>query len=265
MMLNGKNAVIYGGAGAIGRTVARTFAAEGARVFLAGRSLRRLEQVAGSISATGGVAEVAERAGLDHSAVDAHAASVARRAGGIDIALNAVSFPHDQGTTIDRLSLDAFLLPIDLYMRSMFITSKAVCGHMGGDRPGVILSISAPAARLAVGGHVGHAASQAGIEAFSRTLADELGPRNIRVVCIRSHALSDAPAAGSFTGPMFEEKARGLGLSMQDWLGGAAGMTMLRRLPTLEEFARTAAFIASDGAGAMTGAVANLTCGAVAD
>jgi enoyl-[acyl-carrier-protein] reductase (NADH) len=49
------------------------------------------------------------------------------------------------------------------------------------------------------------------------------------------------------------------------WLGGAAQLTMLKRLPTLAVVAETAAFLASDRAGAMTGAVANLTCGAVVD
>jgi NAD(P)-dependent dehydrogenase (short-subunit alcohol dehydrogenase family) len=265
MLLEGKVAVIYGGGGAIGSTAARVFAREGASLFLAGRGRQRLEGVARDIGKDGGRIEIAELDILDEAAVNAHAADVAGRAGGIDIMLNAVSFAHDQGTTIDKLSIDTFMLPIDRYLRSMFIASRAVAPHMGGKRPGIILSVSAPAARLAVGGHLGHAASQAGIEAFSRTLADELGPRNIRVVCLRSHALVDAPAAGSFTGPMFRDKAATMGMSVDQWLGGAAQMTMLKRLPTLSEFAETAAFLASPRAGAITGAVANLTCGAVAD
>ncbi len=264
-MLSGKNALIYGGGGAIGAAVARVFAREGARLVLAGRSLQRLDETAAAIRAAGGEAETAALDVLDEEAVERHAARTADGLGGIDIMLNAVSFPHDQGTTMDRLSLKAFMLPIDRYLRAMFLTARAVAPHMGNGRPGVILTVSAPAARLAVGGHLGHAASQAGIEAFSRTLADELGTRDIRVVCLRSHALADAPAAGSFTAPMFEAKAKTLGMSVDTWLDGAARMTMLKRLPRLGELAETAAFLASDRAAAMTGAVANLTCGAIAD
>ncbi len=55
------------------------------------------------------------------------------------------------------------------------------------------------------------------------------------------------------------------GLSMEAWLSGLAGTTLLGRLPTLEEVADYAAFVASDRASAMTGAIANLTSGALVD
>jgi NADP-dependent 3-hydroxy acid dehydrogenase YdfG len=60
MLPEDKNAVIYGGGGAIGGAVARAFAREGARVFLGGRTLATLEAVAGEISAAGGAAETAQ-------------------------------------------------------------------------------------------------------------------------------------------------------------------------------------------------------------
>jgi tRNA U34 5-carboxymethylaminomethyl modifying enzyme MnmG/GidA len=77
MLLEDKNAVIYGGGGAIGGAVARAFAREGARVFLAGRTLATLDQVAGEIAAAGGAAETAEVDALDDRAVDEHARQVA--------------------------------------------------------------------------------------------------------------------------------------------------------------------------------------------
>ena len=94
MMLEDKTAVIYGGGGAIGGAVARAFAAAGARVHLAGRSRARLEAVADDI---GDAARVAEVDALDERAVVEHADAVAAEAGGIDIALNAVSFPYASG------------------------------------------------------------------------------------------------------------------------------------------------------------------------
>ncbi len=94
MLPPNKTAVIYGGGGAIGGAVARAFAREGARVFLAGRTRATLDQVAREIAAAGGSVEIAEVDALDESAIDQHADAVAARAGGIDIALNAVGILH---------------------------------------------------------------------------------------------------------------------------------------------------------------------------
>jgi short-subunit dehydrogenase len=69
VLLEGKNAVVYGGGGAIGGAVARAFAREGARVFLAGHTRMPLEAVAGAIRAAGGSAEAAEVDALDEGAV----------------------------------------------------------------------------------------------------------------------------------------------------------------------------------------------------
>src|SRR5262249_2222642 len=115
---------------------------------------------------------------------------------------NAVSVMHDQGTLLADLALDAVMRPIDGFLRTLFITSRAVARHMGGKRLGVIRTLSEPGSKLAVGGIVGHSVSGAGEEAFPRVRAAGLVPRNIRVVCIRPHAVIDAPASGSYEGPV---------------------------------------------------------------
>ena len=108
MMLENKTAVIYGGGGAIGGAVARAFAAAGARVYLAGRSRARLEKVANDIGDAAGVAEVDA---LDERAVADHADAVAADAGGIDIALNAVSFPFVHDAPFVELAVDEVMHP----------------------------------------------------------------------------------------------------------------------------------------------------------
>ncbi|SHN06123.1 SDR family NAD(P)-dependent oxidoreductase [Actinacidiphila paucisporea] len=265
-LLADRTAVIYGGGGAIGGAVARVFAREGARVFIAGRTQAKLDAVARDLAAAGGEVETAQVDVLDQQAVQEHADAVAATAGGIDVALNAVSVPHDQGTLLADLSLEEFMRPIDGFLRTLFITSKAVARHMGRERPGVILTLSEPGSKLAVGGILGHSVSAAGKEAFSRVLAAELAPGNIRVVCIRPHAVVDAPAAGSYTGDLFAPMAAAGGQSVQEFLeGGLAQGTLLKRLPALRDVAETAAFLASDRAGAVTGTVANLSAGALVD
>ncbi|WP_029032842.1 SDR family NAD(P)-dependent oxidoreductase [Salinarimonas rosea] len=265
-MLKDKVAVVYGGSGAIGASLARTFVREGARVFLAARDRRRLESVVGRVAAEGGLATGAVVDVLDPDAVARHAEIVAETAGGIDIVVHAVSFMHVQGQTIDALSLEDFLRPLDLFLRSLFNVAKATTPHLGRDgRGGAFLTFSTPAAKMAVPGHLGYAATCAAKEAFTRTLAAELAPKGVRAICLRPHAIADAPQAGSYTGELFAAKARDAGLSVEHWLKGAAGTTMLGRLPTLADVAEMAAFLASDRAAATTGVVADLSCGALVD
>ena len=106
MLLEEKNAVIYGGGGSIGGSVARAFAREGARVFLVGRTRAKLEAVAEEIRSSGGAAETAEVDALDPMAVDEHADAVAAAAGGLDISFNLISHGDVQGTPLAEMALE---------------------------------------------------------------------------------------------------------------------------------------------------------------
>ncbi|MBB6674681.1 SDR family NAD(P)-dependent oxidoreductase [Cohnella nanjingensis] len=265
MLLKDKTAVIYGGGGAIGGAVARTFAREGAKVFIAGRTPAKLDAVAGEIAAEGGFAEIAQVDALDEQAVNRHAASVAERTGGIDIALNAVGFVHVQGTPIAELSLEDYFFPVSAFARTNFITAKAAARHMAPLGAGVIFTLSTPVSRMPGPGYMGHNFACAGIEGFSRHLAGELAPNGIRVVCLRPHMIPEAVEKGSHTREVFQMAASREGMTVEERLRGAAGGTLLKRLPTLAEVADTAAFMASDRAGAITGAIVNLNGGLLLD
>jgi 3-oxoacyl-[acyl-carrier protein] reductase len=84
MILQNKNAVIYGAGGSLGGAVARAFAAAGAKVFLSGRNLKSVEKVAKDILASGGKAEVAEVDALDEHAVNSHLNEIIKKAGTIE-------------------------------------------------------------------------------------------------------------------------------------------------------------------------------------
>ena len=264
MLLENKVAVIHGGGGSIGAAAARVFARECARVFLAGRSLPRLESAAESARRQGAEVSVDVVDAMDQEAVDRHIDDVAATAGSVDIALNAVGFDHVQGLAITDTAVDDFLFPVARYLQTNFITAKAASRHMIAQRSGVLLTISTPGARLSGRGLIGNAAQSAGLEGFSRALAGELGPDGVRVVCVRPHAMSDAVAT-SYTGRMFGRVAEAGGLPLSDWLDGLAGATALGRLPVLDEVAEYLAFAASDRARSMTGVIANLTAGAIVD
>src|SRR6202165_3114814 len=85
LLLKNKNAVIYGGGGAIGGAIARVFAREGARVFIAGRTQAKLDAVARDIAATGGTVATAEADVLDQQAVAKHADAILASARRLDV------------------------------------------------------------------------------------------------------------------------------------------------------------------------------------
>lgn len=140
MLLESKSAVIYGAGGSIGGAVARTFAREGARVFLAGRTAASLEAVADQIRAVGGVADTAQVDALDERAVDEHADLVASRAGALDISFNLISHGYVQGTPMAEMEVDDYVGPVLAAVRSTFLTWRAAARHMRRQGSGVILA-----------------------------------------------------------------------------------------------------------------------------
>ena len=176
MLLEDKTAVIYGAGGAIGGAVARAFAREGATVFLTGRNVARVDAVAKEIVAAGGVAETAQVDALDEQGVGEHLEAVVEGAGGVDISFNAIG----PGATRDRkalteLSADAFASAVAFYTTSNFITATAAARHMSGRGSGVIVTLTAVPGRMPARLIGGAGPAWAAVEAFSRSLALELG------------------------------------------------------------------------------------------
>lgn len=265
MLLEGKTAVVYGGGGSIGGATALAFAREGAQVYLAGRMQQRLDRVAQEIVAAGGQVATAVVDALDAAAVEAHVEQVVADAGRLDVMVNAVGIQHVQGVPLSELSLADFEHPIAAYMRTHFVTAKAVARPMTAQGAGVILTVSTPGARMSGPGFLGYGVTCAAVEAFSRILAGEVGPAGVRVVCLRPDAMPDALAT-SYTGEMFARIAEVQGTTAEAMLiERARTSALLGRSPTLAQVADYAAFVACDRAAAMTGAIANLTCGSLVD
>jgi NAD(P)-dependent dehydrogenase (short-subunit alcohol dehydrogenase family) len=263
VLLEDKNAIVYGASGAIGSAVAHAFAAEGARVFLAGRTSAALEVVAEKIQASGGVADVATVDVLDEDAVEGHADAVVRNAGSLDISFNAISLPQTgiQGTRIVDLPADGFDLPMATYPKANFLTARAAGRRMTGQGSGVILTITASPSRTAVPLMGGMAPAWAAIEALSRGLAAELGPQGVRVVCLNAAGMPETPQLTEVYGL----HADAYGITRDAFAARMTDLTVRKQLPTVAEIANVAVFLASDRAAALTGAIANLTGGMIAD
>jgi NAD(P)-dependent dehydrogenase (short-subunit alcohol dehydrogenase family) len=261
MMLKDKVAVIYGAGGAVGGAVARAFASEGAKLFLAGRSLTSVEVVAKEIASAGGSADAAEVDALDEWAVDEHLRSVVDKAGRVDISFNAVGVPDAEILGVPLVELDAerFSLPITAYTTSYFLTARSAARHMVPNGSGVIMTVTAIPSRAGTPLNGGYGPAQAAKEALTRELSAELAPQGIRVVGLRPNGIPEADSLKE----VFEVKAPSM--SWEQWQDVLASRTHARRLSTLAEVAAVAVFVASDHASGMTGTSVNLSMGSLDD
>ncbi|MDM7991440.1 SDR family oxidoreductase [Arthrobacter sp. zg-Y877] len=250
-MLNGKNAVIYGGGGGIGGAVAEAFSREGARVFLAGRTPEPLEAVAAKIRHAGGTVDTALLDATNEQAVREHADDVVAAAGSLDISLNVIQHGDVQGTPMVEMPLADYLRPVATAVQTFFLTSQAAARQMMRQRSGVILVFGGsgdPVPGLYLGGLL--TAFEA-MEAMRRQLASELGCYGIRVLTLRSGGIPET----------LPENMEGAG----EIADAITKSTMLGHAATLEDVGYAAAFAASDRAASMTAATLNISAGALID
>ncbi len=164
-----------GAGGGIGGGVARTFAREGAKVFLAGRTRPSLDAVAADITAAGGSAEVAEVDALDERAVDEHARAVASQAGSIDVSFNLISRGDVQGIPLVNMTAEDFAHPVTTGLMTNFLTARAGARHMIEQGSGVILSLTSGSSKGTSPSMGGTGPADAATETFMRYLAAEVG------------------------------------------------------------------------------------------
>jgi NAD(P)-dependent dehydrogenase (short-subunit alcohol dehydrogenase family) len=253
MLLERKNAVIYGGGGSIGSAVARAFAREGARLFLAGRTPARLDEVAEEIRTAGGAVQTAQLDALDEAAVDEHVDQVVAQAGSIDISFNLISLGDVHGTPLAEMSVEDFERPIRTAVRTQFLTTRAAARQMIGQGSGVILFFGGDGGRDPIRDYSigGFQVALNAIEALRRQLASELGPHGVRAVTLHTGGILETVPEG------FEGRDAIVGRIVE--------ATMLKRAATFDDVGNVAAFAASDLARSMTATALNITCGSVAD
>jgi len=249
MLLDNKVAIIYGAGGPIGGAVARAFAREGARVFLAGRTKAKLEEIASEIRSNGGIADTAVVDAIDERSVDAYVDAVVERAGRIDISFNVIGIGDVQEPLME-ISVENFLQPIMNAMRTQFLTSRAAARHMVKQGSGVILAFGGNGPQT-LPGLGGFKVALDAMEGLRRQWACELGQHGIRVVTLKTGGVPE---------------------SMSDTIAGkdeiAAAIqkaTLLNRAATLDDVGNVAAFVASDLARTMTATDVNISCGALMD
>lgn len=255
-ILRNKNAIIYGGGGSLGSTIARAIAKEGANVFLAERHLPSVKEVADDIIASGARAEAALVDATNESEVNAFVDSMIRKGGTLDLSFCAIAYQVLQNIPLVRLSVEDFVRPVYLAMQGHFLTATAAGKIMMKQRSGVILSLTATPGGIGYPFTAGFAPAYSAIETFSRNLVLELGAYGVRVVNIRS--------GGSPDSQVFKQAIERNPKEMEVILRGMENDTMLKKLPLMEEIANTAVFLASDSARSITGVTIDVTGGTTA-
>jgi 3-oxoacyl-[acyl-carrier protein] reductase len=263
-LLKGKCAVVFGAGGSIGAAVAKAFAAEGAEVFLAGRTKSKVEQVASRIVAADGRPHAAAIDTLDDRAVNQYMDGIVRQAGKIDIVIDLsgpVAREYGNGKNAVDLPVDEFMVPLQAMLKSRFITARSAARHMIKRNTGVIIFVTGSPARPHVPGATAIGAAFAAMENLTANLAFEVSSSGVRVVCVRTVANVDSRsirdtaeiAAGQLHIPKEQVLER---IAQGNWLKVAA---------TVQDTANAAVLVASDRARMFTGTVVNASAGAALD
>jgi 3-oxoacyl-[acyl-carrier protein] reductase len=263
-ILKGKRAIIFGAGGSVGSAVAKEFAAEGAEVYLAGRSKSNVEEVKEQIIANGGRAHSKVIDALDDAAVNEYIDSVVKEAGKIDVVFNAVgplASEYGNGKHAVDLPIEEFMVPLTTVVKSHFITARAAARHMLNQRAGVIIFLTGSPARGHVEGATAIGSAFGAIESLMENLAIELGTAGVRVVCLRTTANVDSRTIQDTVTAM----ATKMNIPKESSVEKIANLNFLKVPAHTCDTAKAAAFLASDRARMMTGTVVNSTAGAALD
>ncbi|MEP6737279.1 MAG: SDR family oxidoreductase [Chryseolinea sp.] len=256
MLLQNKNAVIYGAGGSLGGAVAQALSASGAKLFLTGRTTESVQKVADEIQLAGGHAVVDKIDALDEKEIQAHLDKVVSQAGSIDISFNATGCEVVQNLPMIDMSKDDFMRPVTFMLQTQFLTATAAGRLMKKQGSGVVLTLTATPGGIGYPLTAGFAPACCAVESLSRNLAAELGLYGIRVVNIRS--------GGSPDSRVFASMIKNYPDVMEPILRRMKQDTMLKTLPLMDDIANVAVFLTSPLAGKITGVTVDVTCGTTA-
>lgn len=252
--LENRTAIVWGGAGSIGSATASRLAAEGAAVYLAGRTEATLKEAAAATGAAGyGVVDV-----LDEDAVTAFVARAVAETGRLDVSFNVAARGDAQGTALLEIPAADFLKPVVAGITGSFHTARAAARQMAGQGSGVVIELDSASGRGSGPLMGGTGAADGATDALVRDLAQEVGPRGVRVVGIWTAGVTDSLTAEKLGavlgGPVPQEMLEGI-------IANLDSMRMTRKSPVTAQIAATVAFLASDDAAAITGTWINATAG----
>ena len=237
MRLKNKISIITGAAQGIGLATTLKFAREGAIVVLCDLRQSSVDEAVASCTSAGGQAFGHVVDVTDRPSVDAMVAAVLARHGRIDVLVNNAGITQD--ARLQKMSLAQFDAVIDVNLRGVFHCAQAVAGAMVEQGSGVILNASSVVGIYGNYGQTNYAATKAGVIGFTKTWSRELGPKGVRV---------NAVAPGFVETPILHTIPEKVLQTMRNEVP-------MKRLGRPDEIASVYAFLASDEASYVNGAV----------
>jgi 3-oxoacyl-[acyl-carrier protein] reductase len=243
MRLKDKVAIVTGAAQGIGLATALRFAREGAVVIVCDLRPEGVEAAVAACLAEGGRAEGHRLDVTDRASVDAVVAAVKARHGRIDVLVNNAGITKD--ARLQKMTLAQFDAVIDVNLRGVFHCAQAVADTMVAQGAGVILNASSVVGLYGNFGQTNYAATKFGVIGFTKTWSRELGPKGVRVNAV-APGFIETPILSTIPDKVLEQMRQDV---------------PLRRLGRAEEIANAYAFLASDEASYVNGAVLEVSGG----
>jgi 3-oxoacyl-[acyl-carrier protein] reductase len=244
MRLADKVALVTGSARGIGKSMVERFAAEGAVVVISDvANETAARETLAAIEKNGGRGRVEMFDVGDAAQVDRAVSAVIAALGRIDILVNNAGITRDN--LLMRMSEEEFDAVVRTNLKGTFLLTKAVSRHMIRQRGGRIINMSSVVGSMGNAGQSNYSAAKAGIAGFTKSMARELGSRGITVNAIAPGFIQTAMTAGL---PEVVQKA-------------FMEQIPLKRFAAPEEVAELALYLASDGAGYVTGQVIGINGG----
>lgn len=235
--LNGRVALITGGASGLGEAIAHGLAQQGASVVLADRDAERLQKVSSDLEAAGARASTVELDVTDRPAVDRAVAGVVEAQGSLDIVVNSAGIVALDA--VEQLSDEAWDRTLEINLSGTFAVCRAAGAQMKAQQYGRIINIASQAAHVALEHHAAYSASKSGLFGLTTSLARELGPYGVTANTISPTVVMTELGRKAWDGPH-----------------GDAHQAEIpaRRFAEPEEIAATAVFLASKEAAMVNGA-----------
>jgi NAD(P)-dependent dehydrogenase (short-subunit alcohol dehydrogenase family) len=239
--------IVTGAAGGIGFAICHALIDAGARVALAGRNLTALRKAAAALSPDP-QRTLAVQADVRYEAdIRRMVKAAIKRFGQVDLLVNNAG-ARGPTVPVTELSLRDWQDVFDTNLTGAFLCARECLKHMAGRRDGKIINISSVVAHMAYPLRASYSASKSGLVNLTLTLAQEMGPLNIRV-----NAILPGPVEVPALEQVIVARAKTLGVSVDEARKRFMRPSALGRLVTPEEIGALVLFLASDGARNITG------------